>query len=70
MGAETLLKQIAEDVATLKEQIVRIEIVVNEIDEDIHREVKPDYVKKLSTLRKQKGIRFKGMKNFDDYFSQ
>jgi hypothetical protein len=49
--------------------MTRIEIVINEIDNDIHRELNPEYVNKLEKIQKQKGIRFKSSEEFDAYFS-
>ncbi len=57
-----------DDMATLKEQMSRLEIVINEIDQDLHREVNPQYLKKLEKIKKQKGIRFKIIEEFDEYF--
>jgi hypothetical protein len=34
----------------------RLEIVINEIDKDIHREVNPQYLQKLEKIKKQKGV--------------
>ncbi|MFH0904483.1 MAG: hypothetical protein V1854_04765 [Methanobacteriota archaeon] len=47
----------------------RLEIVINEIDMDIHREVNPQYLIKLEKIKKQKGIKFKTIEEFDAYFS-
>ncbi len=41
----------------------------NEIDMDIHREVNPQYLKKLEKIKKQQGIEFKNAEEFDAYFS-
>ncbi len=56
-----------DDVASLKEQMTRI--AINEIDDNIHREVNPEYLKKLEKIQKQKGIKFKNAEEFDAYFS-
>lgn len=69
MAEIELMRRMVDDVASLKEQMTRIEIVINEIDNDIHREVNPEYLKKLEKIQKQKGIRFKSAEEFDAYFS-
>ncbi|HLB69853.1 MAG TPA: hypothetical protein VJJ51_02290 [Candidatus Methanoperedens sp.] len=69
MAEAELIRKMADDVASLKEQMTRIEIAINEIDKDIHREINPEYLKKLEKIQKQKGIRFKTAEEFDAYFS-
>jgi ribosomal protein S13 len=69
MAETELLRRVVDDVSSLKEQMTRIEIVINEIDNDIHRELNPEYLKKLEKIQKQKGIRFKSSEEFDAYFS-
>ncbi len=69
MTETELLRRMVDDVASLKEQMTRIEIAINEIDDDIHREVNPEYLKKLEKIQKQKGIKFKNAEEFDAYFS-
>ena len=68
MAEAELIRRMADDMATLKEQMSRLEIVINEIDQDLHREVNPQYLKKLEKIKKQKGIRFKNTEEFDEYF--
>ncbi|NJD51476.1 MAG: hypothetical protein FIB07_01260 [Candidatus Methanoperedens sp.] len=70
MAEAELIRRMANDMAALKEQMSRLEIVINEIDQDIHREVNPQYLKKLEKIKKQKGIRFKSSEEFDEYFSE
>ena len=69
MAETELLRRMVDDVASLKEQMTRIEITINEIDNDIHRELNPEYLKKLEKIQKQKGIKFKSAEEFDAYFS-
>ncbi len=69
MAETELIRRMADDVAALKEQMSRIEVTINEIDMDIHREVNPQYLKKLEKIKKQKGIKFKTIEEFDAYFS-
>ena len=68
MAEAELIRRMANDMATLKEQMSRLEIAINEIDQDLHRELNPQYLKKLEKIKKQKGIRFKNTEEFDDYF--
>ena len=70
MAETELIRRMADDVASLKEQMSRIEITMNEIDQDIHREVNPQYLKKLEKIQKQKGIRFKNAEEFEAFFSE
>jgi len=69
MAETELIRRMADDVAALKEQMSRIEVAINEIDMDIHREVNPQYLIKLEKIKKQKGIKFKTIEEFDTYFS-
>lgn len=69
MAETELIRKMADDVASLKEQMSRIEIAINEIDMDIHKEVNPLYLKKLEKIQKQKGIKFKSAEEFEAYFS-
>ncbi len=69
MAETELIRRMADDVAALKEQMSRIEIAINEIDMDIHREVNPQYLKKLEKIKKQNGIQFKTIEEFDSYFT-
>ena len=69
MAETELIRRMADDVAALKEQMSRIEIAIDEIDKDIHREVNPQYLKKLEKIKKQKGVKFKTIEEFDAYFS-
>jgi hypothetical protein len=64
-----IIRRLADDVVSLKEQMTRIEITLNEIDKDIHREINPEYLKKLEKIQKQQGIRFTTAEEFDEYFS-
>jgi len=68
MAETELIRRTADDVAALKEQMSRIEVTINEIDMDIHREVNPQYLKKLEKIKKQKGIKFKTIEEFDAYY--
>ncbi len=69
MSEAELLKKMAEDLSFLKDKIAGIEISLNEIEQDLHREVNPEYLKKLENIKKQKGIRFKNVKDLDEYLS-
>lgn len=47
-----LLKQIANDVATIKNKVAKLELSMDEINADLH-EVKPEYIKKLKQIEKE-----------------
>lgn len=53
MKTETMLKQLAEDVAEIKEKLVKIEVTIEELDNNVH-EVKPAYLEKLKRIEKGK----------------
>jgi len=64
-----ILKKLSEDMGFLKKKLIQVEMAISEIDKDIHREVNLNYLRKLRIIKKQKGRRFKNMKDFDRYFS-
>jgi phosphopentomutase len=68
MSEIELLKRIADDVAVLKKKVEKIEILVDGIDQDLHRELNPTYVKKLKKIEKEKTISFKNMEEFDEHY--
>lgn len=53
-----LLKQISSDLGLLKEKVVRIERIVEEIDDDLH-EVRPEYIEKLKKIEAGKVYHYK-----------
>ncbi len=65
-----LLKQMQNDISFMKQRIIVIEEEVDEISNDLHRELNPEFLKRLESIQKQKGIRFNNMKEFDEYFSK
>jgi len=56
MGESATLQKISDDLDFLKEKIVRIENDVEEINFDLHRDVKSEYLKKLKKIDKGKFI--------------
>ena len=42
----------------------------NGIEGNVHQEVNPEYFKKLEEIQKQKGVRFKNIREFEAYFSE
>ena len=69
MAEAELIRRMADDMATLKEQMSRLEIVINEVDQGFHRELNPKYLRKLEKIKKQKGIRFNNIEKFEEYLS-
>ena len=67
---EEILKRVEADLSFLKQKIISIELGVEEVNEDIHREVRPAYLKKLNKIEKQKPIKFKNMKELVEFFSK
>ncbi len=54
--SETVIDQrIMDDLAFLKEKIIRIELEVSEINDDLHQ-IRPDYLEKLKRIDKGKFI--------------
>lgn len=54
MSESATLQKISDDLDFLKEKISRIETDVEEINLDLHRNVNPDYIKKLRKIDKGK----------------
>lgn len=50
MAEAELIRRMADDMATIKGQMSRLEIVINEIDQDLHREVNLQHLKKLEKM--------------------
>ena len=67
---EEILKRVEADLSFLKQKIISIELGVEEVNEDIHREVRSAYLKKLNKIEKQKPIKFKNMKELVEFFSK
>ncbi len=69
MTMEAQLKQeirgLKEDLRDIKQNIMDIQATVSEIDADIHREIKPEYLKKLKEIRKERGRKFNTIKEFE-----
>jgi hypothetical protein len=69
MSEAEILNEIRNDLNFLKEKIISMEIIINEIDSDIHKELNPEYVKKLDKIEKEdKRIRFRNIEEFDKHF--
>lgn len=69
MPEAAILEEIRNDLNFLKEKVTLIEVSLNEIDADLHREVNPEYAKKLEKIEKEdKRIHFKNMEEFDKHF--
>ena len=65
-----VMRQMQSDISFLKEKVKTLEAEVSEIDNDVHREVNPEFLERLETVQKQKGIRFNNMKEFDEFVSR
>jgi len=50
MAEAAVMQKISEDLDFLKERIVKIEANVEEINFDIHNDVKPEYLQKLRRI--------------------
>ena len=56
--ADQTLKQLVKEVKSLRSEVNEIKITVNEIDRFQHKEVKPEYIKKLKRISSEKGKTF------------
>lgn len=66
----TVIRQLQSDVSFLKQRVKTLEAEVSEIDNDVHREINPEFLERLDKIEKQKGIRFNNMKEFDEFMSR
>ncbi len=65
-----VIRQLQSDVSFLKQRVKTLEAEVSEIDNDVHREINPEFLERLDKIEKQKGIRFNNMKEFDEFMSR
>lgn len=69
MSEAEILNEIRNDLNFLKEKVISMEITINEIDSDIHKELNIEYVKKLDKIEKEdKRIHFRNIEEFDKHF--
>ncbi len=52
MSETVFNKHILEELAFLKEKIIKIEMDVSEINDDLHQ-VRPEYLEKLESIKKE-----------------
>lgn len=65
-----ILKNIQSDIALLKQKIISMDDELDAISSDLHRELNPEFLKKLEKIQKQKGVKFGSIKEFEEYFSE
>ena len=72
MSDTALLKKVATDISILKTDIAEIRQTIDDIDSDLHRNISPEYLRKLERIQnqKQKGHKFKTISDFDSYIRQ
>ncbi len=69
MQEVAVLQEIKSELSFIKEKIIVIEISLNEIDADLHRELNPEYLKKLEKIEKEdKRVHFKNIEEFNKHF--
>ncbi len=69
MTETEVLNEIRSHLNFLKEKIIQIEITVNEIDSDVHKNTNPIYLKKLDKIEKEDNkVHFKDIEEFDKHF--
>jgi len=62
---EQTLKQLVKQVESLRAEIKEIKTTVNEIDRFQHREVRPEYIKKLKKISARKGKTYNSTDELD-----
>jgi len=67
---EHTLKQLVEEVKSLRSEVKEIKIAVNEIDRFQHREVKPEYIKKLKRIASQRGKTYTSVNDLERNIGQ
>jgi len=65
-----ILRLIQSDMTLMKQKLISMEEEISEISSDLHREINPEFLERLETIQKQKGVRFDSMKEFEDYFTE
>lgn len=65
-----ILRLIQSDMTLVKQKIISMEEEISEINSDLHREINPEFLERLETIQKQKGIRFNSIKEFEDFFTE
>lgn len=69
MQEAAVLQEIKNELSFIKEKIIVIEVSLNEIDADLHRELNPEYLKKLEKIEKEdKRVHFKNIEEFNKHF--
>lgn len=69
MPEAEILNEIRNDLNFLKNKVISMEITINEIDSDIHKQLNPEYVKTLDKIEKEdKRIHFRNLEEFDKHF--
>lgn len=58
--SETILKQISKDLEFVKERVIDIEGELADLSSNFY-DIKPEYLKKLKSIEKEKSIPFKNM---------
>lgn len=72
MTETELIKKIATDIYLLRTEMADMKQTINDIDSDLHRNIWPEYLRKLERIQnqKQKGRKFKTISDFDKYIRQ
>lgn len=63
---EITLKQIYEDLAFVKQKVINIDEELDDLSTDFH-ELRPEYIKKLKKIGKEKGKVFDNKEAFLDF---
>ena len=68
--SEQILKQLVKEVKSLRSEVKEIKITVDEIDLFQHREVRPEYIKKLKKISSQKGKTYTSVEELEKDMNQ
>ncbi len=60
------IHEMAQNIAVIKEKIGKIEVTLEELDQDFHT-IKPEYLEKLKNISQQKGKIFEKKEEFIDF---
>jgi len=68
--SEQILKQLVNEVKSLRSEVNEIKITMNEIDHFQHKEVRPEYIEKLKKIAAQKGKTYSSVEELEKDINQ
>ncbi len=64
MTEAVTIQDVHEEIKFIAEKISKMEVTMQEIDYDLHRQVKPEYLEKLERIKKEKAYHFETKEEF------